>query len=525
MSNISSAQKILSVQNTESTNLDIDNYTIDELVTILNISEPTEENIKKATEFYIKKFIDEGDQDMSNFFKEVQTTLIDELKREDDLPEDNIDSVNDENQAYSFLSTDDKDIGIPDKETNERLQAIGIYGNSFKETKKGREEKNPQYNVPIAQGKLNPTLKNITTRMVNIDSKYRTNSTPSTKDIKYNSIISHHTSQWSASNFVCNLSETLMNVVNIQLYSITIPYSWYLIDKNYGNTSFKVNNVEIEIEEGNYSKVELLDAVSQQLSSKLGEGNSASYNSINGKSTITLNSSENTITFYESQGKSISSNNCGPGKKANYNLGWILGFRNYSYTNVDAVTDSSGSFTFTSESFVDVYGPRYLILILDDYNSNHLNKGLISVEKTQSKFGGPLTKKLVDSNLLPVISCEESGFNQVPQYGQGAPRQITASDLYTRNETYSSTKADTMNDTLIPPTDTDIFAILPLKKVSPGDIITEFTTSIQRNERNYFGPVDIGRINVKILDDKGNILNLNGMDWSVILMVQQLYQY
>ena len=61
--------------------------------------------------------------------------------------------------------------------------------------------------------------------------------------------------------------------------------------------------------------------------------------------------------------------------------------------------------------------------------------------------------------------------------------------------------------------------------MSPGDIITEFTTSIQRNERNYFGPVDIGRINVKILDDKGNILNLNGMDWSVILMVQQLYQY
>ena len=52
MSNISSAQKILSVQNTESTNLDIDNYTIDELVTILNISEPTEENIIKADVMY-----------------------------------------------------------------------------------------------------------------------------------------------------------------------------------------------------------------------------------------------------------------------------------------------------------------------------------------------------------------------------------------------------------------------------------------------------------------------------------------
>ena len=156
-----------------------------------------------------------------------------------------------------------------------------------------------------------------------------------------------------------------------------------------------------------------------------------------------------------------------------------------------------------------------------------------TLEKTQSKFGGPLFKKLFDSNLLPpqkdasgnTICNNESGFNDVPVYTQGAPRVITSSQLFTINELNNSSKIDTINDTLIPPTDTDIFAIIPLKKVSPGDIITEFTTSIQRNERNYFGPVDIGRLNVKILDDKGNVLNLNGMDWSFILMVQQLYQY
>ena len=137
-----------------------------------------------------------------------------------------------------------------------------------------------------------------------------------------------------------------------------------------------------------------------------------------------------------------------------------------------------------------------------------------------------LFRSITGSNLLPLNSCEEtdSGFSKVPQYSQGAPRTITAAQLYSLNETRSEGK-DTVNDTLIPPTNTDIFAIIPLKKVSPGDIITEFTTSIQKNERNYFGPVDIGRLHIKILDDKGNTLNLNGMDWSFILMVKQLYQY
>ena len=350
--------------------------------------------------------------------------------------------------------------------------------------------------------------------------------------MKYNDIVSPHTSSWSSTNFACNLSETLMNVVNIQMYSITIPYSWYLIDEPYGNTCFKINDKEIRIIPGNYSKQELVVAITNEMIDQLGSGNSITYNSITGKSIITLDSSGNSIVFYESGGRSACSNNCGPGTKANFNLGWVLGFRNNSYSDVDAVQDASGNYIFTSESFIDVYGPRYLILVINDYNSNSLNKGLISVEKTQSKFGGPLSKKISDTNLFDKIKdasgntvCADTGFNNIPQYTQGVPRTITSAELYTLNQINNSSKVDTVNDTLIPPTDTDIFAIIPLKKVSPGDIITEFTTSIQRNERNYFGPVDIGRLNIKILDDKGNVLNLNGMDWSFILMVQQLYQY
>ena len=530
MSNISLAQNILSVKNSNDANLDIDNYSTDELISILNIQEPTEQSIKNSTDHYIKKFLDEGDVEMSNFFKEIKKTLLEELDSFNN-PSDELE-IDDKDEELNILNEQYKDNGVPDEKTSTRLQEIGIYQDSFKEIKKDRLTKNPQYQVPIAQGKLNPTLKNITTRLVNIDSKYRTNSTPAVKEIKYNDIVSPHTSSWSSTNFACNLSETLMNVVNIQMYSITIPYSWYLIDEPYGNTCFKINDKQIRIEPGNYSKQEIVSAITNSMIDELGPGNSITYNSITGKSIITLSGPGNSIVFYESGGKYSCSKNCGPGTKANFNLGWVLGFRNNSYSDVDGVEDSSGNFIFTSESFIDVYGPRYLILVINDYNSNSLNKGLISVEKTQSKFGGPLSKKIYDTNLFDKIKdvsgnnvCTDTGFNSIPQYTQGAPRTITSAELYTLNQVNNSSKVDTVNDTLIPPTDTDIFAIIPLKKVSPGDIITEFTTSIQRNERNYFGPVDIGRLNIKVLDDKGNVLNLNGMDWSFILMVQQLYQY
>jgi hypothetical protein len=58
-----------------------------------------------------------------------------------------------------------------------------------------------------------------------------------------------------------------------------------------------------------------------------------------------------------------------------------------------------------------------------------------------------------------------------------------------------------------------------------GDVYVEFGGSLQDNKRTYFGPVNITRLRLKLLDDKGNILNLNGGNWCVTLMSENLYQY
>ena len=78
------------------------------------------------------------------------------------------------------------------------------------------------------------------------------------------------------------------------------------------------------------------------------------------------------------------------------------------------------------------------------------------------------------------------------------------------------------------PTSGNVLAILPVKTsvgVPTGNLLVEVSGSIQENKRVYFGPVDIDRMAVKLLDDKGNVLNLNGNDWCVTLIAECLYQY
>jgi hypothetical protein len=60
--------------------------------------------------------------------------------------------------------------------------------------------------------------------------------------------------------------------------------------------------------------------------------------------------------------------------------------------------------------------------------------------------------------------------------------------------------------------------------MNPGDTYVELGGTLQNQDRIYFGPVNIHRMSIKLLNDKGEILDLNGADWSVQLICEQLYQ-
>ena len=56
-----------------------------------------------------------------------------------------------------------------------------------------------------------------------------------------------------------------------------------------------------------------------------------------------------------------------------------------------------------------------------------------------------------------------------------------------------------------------------------SDLVGLQTEEVKK--RVYFGPVDIKKLRLRILDDKGQVLNLNNMDVSFALDLVYLYNY
>ena len=212
--------------------------------------------------------------------------------------------------------------------------------------------------------------------------------------------------------------------------------------------------------------------------------------------------------------------NCGIGTKSNSNLGYLLGYRN---TNYSWTTNSP----IVSEAVVNLYGPRYLMLILDDYNQNHLNKGLVSIQDVPKTADLP---SYYDPN-LPCVNTPvdpTQGVSQSYPYTlPGGPRKLTKAKQDTINSIMKDRNQTTSNK-LKSVTDSDMFALIPIKKsinTQVGEGLTEFSGPIQVNERIYFGPVDIDRMRIRLITDKGDTLNLNGNDWSFCMIAEVLYQY
>jgi hypothetical protein len=152
-----------------------------------------------------------------------------------------------------------------------------------------------------------------------------------------------------------------------------------------------------------------------------------------------------------------------------------------------------------AEAVADTYGPKYLLIVLDDYNQNHLNKGLVTIATNDTRLSLP-------SYFNPglAVNCDDPNN---PAYVQSAPRQLTQAQLYTINA-INQNRNNTTTDRYTGPTTTDVLALVPVKTYSllPGQPYIEFGSSLQTNERVYFGPVNIERMKLQLMDDKGNIL-------------------
>jgi len=571
----------------------VSNYTLSELLTIVGIdNEDVDQNeILNKTNKLIHQFKTKNPQ-LSVFFKGVQSQL---LQYAEGLEEHSDDDTTDKIIVEGFTSRNNDAI-YPDGEKQisdwyhnevltqsdknqvdkitDRKQKIDVFNSPYVPMNREQIATSDTYNIPVKQDSLNPNLKNTISRFINLDSQFRqyTNGIDST-----------------STDYTLDLSDTLKDALKLSLYSYQIPFSWYVIDSAYGNTCFWIydpsNNqyISINIPPGNYSQLGFQSQLNASILEagittpavpapyNLQANSPVYYNHNNGIITLFLYGGMYTdpegintsfkidescsIIFYDFTGVLNCNNTCLSKSNHFFNstLGWIMGYR-LPYVSI-VPTGNSGS------SVLDLNGTKYLILVIDDYNQNHVNNTLVSIAQTSNTlkipdyYSGdiPYTcitpaqqgnnlKQIVDESIaqslfddqtpnvkngLLIAGKYEQEYTTTQQFLPSAPRTLTQSQIYTINE-INKNNSNLTNYLSKAPTSSDILAILPVKTsvgVPTGSLLVELSGSLQDNVRTYFGPVNIERMNIKLLDDKGNILNLNGNDWCVTLVCECLYQY
>lgn len=240
-------------------------------------------------------------------------------------------------------------------------------------------------------------------------------------------------------NLQINLPQIVNDVHSMRVTNMEIPMSFYNISTNLGNNYFKIMNggtaTIITLDDDNYDAESLHTAINEKITLS-----GLSYTVIgNGRTSIVSNDTDVSIVF--------DIDKYGNSDKFNFKqkLGWILGFRKQSY-------DITGTAT-SAECTLDLSGPRYLYLAIDEFNKGN-----------QNSFVSPLSSSLINKNIIARISLDKS------HYGYGS--------------------------------------ILPANTYN-GLLATD--------KRCYTGKVNLQKMQIQLLNETGIPMNLNGYDFSFCL--------
>ena len=248
--------------------------------------------------------------------------------------------------------------------------------------------------------------------------------------------------------------DTLTNVKSINVSDMEIPITYYIISENLQNNIFKITNditgvsKLITLPDGDYKKSTDVVDYGIDISAKMNEllqaaGLNISFDISNNKSQFVNSNLLQTYTF------EFAIDSTGNFNKNLFRsrLGYILGFR------TPTVTLSNNS-SLISTAFINLMGPRYLFLAVQELNGHGNENSFISY----------LPYSQINKNILARITMDGV------KYG---------------------------------------FETMHIKDITS-------------DTRKYNGPKDIKRINVKLLNEFGQIMDLNGHDVSFCLRIEHL---
>lgn len=418
--------------------LNITNYNKNELEELLELPSNYDESIIEMKETKLRQNIINDNSISSEvkiktlkFISDIKNLLIVNIQKSNFNPLNNIsNSINTLTKTYQDVYNIDT-----------KLKRSETIDDSFiiKQTKTPYGQSIPS---EFYQGTINPLSKRILKQNINIDTRFREN---------------YYTTQ--SSNFHLDLPIRLTQVVSLQLTALELPGTFYSISKVFGNNFFVIEILGetpliVTIPDGNYSYLDLQDYINKfiaaatsvayhkiqfiaDINTPSGVGSSGSGRMIAGSTDGLTNFSINFLT----------DKNGNDDKQTPLPLkfGWMIGFRDGYYTN---------NTTYVSEGIIDLVGPKYIYLVVDDFNNN-----------VSDGFYGAFTSSILNKNILARISLQGSVFS----------------------------------------------------------VLVQNNLNLLTTPRQYFGPVDIQKLQIQILDEYGRILNLNNMDYSFCLTFQTIY--
>jgi hypothetical protein len=278
----------------------------------------------------------------------------------------------------------------------------------------------------------------------------------------------------TSSNFMVNLPTKMTNVVSMQLSSFEIPVSFYGISATYGNNIFQIiinylnNNVEttdtkiIIVPDGNYNPFFFIQTINNLISPRDSAGNLLNAEDI---------------------------------------FGYIL-------VSVDLTEDYSGTgrVTFTTSGSKSDLITSFELKFIKPFNCNDTKLPLSSrigynFGFTKEEYKGE--KKYISEMIIEPATIRYF-YLAIDDYNNNVNNQFIP--------VYKN--ATTLNSSII--------AKISVKG-SYFSLIMENDLNITTEPRMYFGPVNVQKMMVSLLDDHGRILDMTQGNFSFTLLIKRLY--
>jgi hypothetical protein len=314
------------------------------------------------------------------------------------------------------------------------------------------------------KGQYNPLNKRIIKKSLNIDTRFRENYF-----------------QTTPSNFQIELPLKFNNVVSMQLAAMELPTSFYNIDKAIGNNFFAVQDPEnniiqmIIIPDGNYAYAALINAINTILykletrKNQLGQDIASVINDV----VFTLD-----INVESGSGRVIVGLQSSPATADDPTSGYTPQKKFFTLNFQTDIDGNPDHITPLPLKFAWMLGFRNAIYT---NNISYVSEGLIDLSAPRYVF-----LSIDDHN-----NSVSDGFMSV--YASSMLNKNILARISVRGNVFNYMAQNNLGTTTYP--------------------------------REYFGPVNIQRMTIQLLDEYGRVLNLHNMDYSFCLTFDTIYDF